>query len=108
MPRVVVVCINIKLVLVLFLVLSSEYGEWYMVIYNFSSFAGWLLGVWCVCWLLLETKEVVGESHSIAVDLDNVAHFGHVDKLVDESLTVDFGKNSALVIVPVDKGENCG
>ena len=65
--------------------------------------------VCCVCWLLLETKEVVGESHSIAVDLDNVAHFGHVDKLVDESLTVDFGKNSALVIVPVDKaGENGG
>ena len=62
-----------------------------------------LCGVDAVCWLL-ETK--VGKSHSIAVDLDNVAHFGHIDKLVDQSLTVDFGKNSSLVIVSVDKGEN--
>lgn len=34
-----------------------------------------------------------------AVDLDDV--FGHVDKLVDESLAVHFGQNTSLIVIPV-------
>ena len=34
------------------------------------------------------------------VHLDDVADLGHVDKLVDETLSVHFGKNAALVVVP--------
>lgn len=42
-------------------------------------------------------------SSYIAVNLNNV--FGYVDKLVDESLTIDFGEDPALVIISVKKDE---
>ncbi len=39
-------------------------------------------------------------SHPVAVDLNDVADLGHVDKLVDQALTVHLGKDASLVVVP--------
>jgi hypothetical protein len=44
-------------------------------------------------------------SHAVAVDLDDVADLGHVDKLVDEALTVHLGQDASLVVVPGKKND---
>jgi len=36
-------------------------------------------------------------SRTRALDLDDV--FGHVDELVDQTLAVDFGQNTALIVI---------
>jgi hypothetical protein len=35
------------------------------------------------------------------VDLDDLANLGNVDKLVDQTLSVDLGQDASLVVVPI-------
>lgn len=41
----------------------------------------------------------LGSSRAAAVDFDDV--FGDVDELVDQPLTVHFGQDPSLVVIPV-------
>ncbi len=40
---------------------------------------------------------------STALHLHDLSHLGNVDKLIDESLTVHLGQNTALVVVPAQQ-----
>ncbi len=51
-----------------------------------------------VSWRPSDNFLQVGRSRTRAIDFDDI--FGHVDKLVDEALSVHFGQYSSLIIVP--------
>ena len=48
----------------------------------------------------LQMLIALGAAGGAAVDLHNLAHLGHVHKLIDKSLTVNLGEDTALVVVP--------
>ena len=61
-----------------------------------SSFS--LLCLHLVSWRPSDNFLQVGPSRTRAIDFDDI--FGHIDKLVDEALSVHFGQYSSLIIVP--------
>ncbi len=56
----------------------------------------------CACEMCAQVHHADG-SHAVAVDLDDVADLGNVDKLVDEALTVHLGQDASLVVVPTKR-----
>ena len=40
------------------------------------------------------------ESHSVAVHFVDFTNLGNIDKLVDQTLAVNLGKDSSLVVIP--------
>ncbi len=56
----------------------------------------------CACEMCAQFHHA-DSSHPVAVDLNDIADLGNVDKLVDEALTVHLGQNASLVVVPAKK-----
>ena len=51
-------------------------------------------------------KEMVCESHPIAVDFEDISNLGHINKLIDQPLAVHFGQDAPLIVIPARNNLN--
>jgi len=45
-------------------------------------------------------KEMVCESHPIAVDFEDISNLGHINELIDQPLAVHFSQDAPLIVIP--------
>ena len=51
-------------------------------------------------------KEMVCESHPIAVDFEDISNLGHINELIDQPLAVNFGQDAPLIVIPARNNSN--